>query len=232
MIADHGTPSRHAVALVAVCALLATPGCKGPEPEPIMTVELAFGDTELACAEAGITLVDFVLLGAEGVVRREEAVPCGELEFSFIEDDDYQMEVVGYSEDGVVRFEGSCEGLAFASEDVLHRCVVEVAVGPLAAEIRWDTSQTDQFVPATCWIAGVVRYNLVLRDAADEVVFAQAGVSCDGPDAVVVDFGSVPLGMYELEVVGYSDDEAANWEGTCPLQTGTVGVQICDARDE
>lgn len=221
-----------AVALLVVCSLVTTPGCKRPGPEPVMTVGLVFGDAPLACLEAGITLVDYTLFGAEGVVRREEGVPCADLLFSYIADDDYQLEVHGFDEEGVERFTGRCEGLVFEGEDVLHSCLVETAVAPLSVEVRWDTTQSAQFIPDTCWVAGVVRYNLVLRDAEEVVVDARAGVPCDGPDTVVIDYGSLPLGDYQLEVVGYSDDEVANWEADCAVAPGGGGTYVCDARDE
>lgn len=223
--------ARRALAVLLGMAggLVAMPGCQSPEP--VMTVQFAFGDDELGCVEAGVTVVDYTLFATDGVLLARQGVPCAELPFTYLENDTYELEVHGFDGEGDERFVGRCGGLVFSGDDVVHPCVVDTAVAPLEVEVRWDTTQSAEFLPGTCWTAGVVRYNVVLRDEDDAVVDARAGVLCEGPDTVLLDFGTLQLGTYQLEVTGFSDDDVENWQGLCEVMAGASGMIVCDALD-
>lgn len=210
--------------LLGLAALV--PGCTFET----MTVELGWGTPVATCFEAGVTSMDYTLFDSSGVVRSETNLPCGDLQFSSLAIDNYELDIYGFDRFGNETYAATCTGIFFDGDEITHRCTVPPSGEPLLVEVRWDLSQTASFVPGTCSEAGVYDYDVLLRDSFG-VVSSSTEVRCTN-GTLVLDFGAQPAGNYTLEVTGFADDGMAYWFGDCLVSPSAFGQSRCDARDD
>ncbi|MEZ4324567.1 MAG: hypothetical protein R3B40_05060 [Polyangiales bacterium] len=217
--------------VLALCLLLASaallPGCTFDT----MTVELGWGSSLTTCFEAGVTRMSYTLYDSTGAVRSGNRVSCGDLAFSSLAIDDYQMDIYGYDSSGSEIYAATCTGMYFDGNDITHRCTVPPSGDPLLVEVRWDVSQTATFIPGTCSEAGVFDYDVLLRDSFGTVVSSSVETRCTDTGTLVLDFGIQPPGTYALEITGYADDGFDYWYGDCDVSPRAVGQSRCDAYD-
>lgn len=209
--------------LVALAALV--PGCTFET----MTVQLSWGTANTTCFEAGVTSMDYSLVDSSGVIRTGTNVGCGDLQFSSLAIDNYELDIWGYDALGNEIYAATCTGMFFNGEDITHLCTVPPSGDPLQVAVQWDLSETASFVPGTCSEAGVFDYDVVLRDGAT-VVSSSVEVRCTNGN-LVLDFGSRPSGNYSLEITGYADDGNAYWFGDCTVSPRPSGQSVCNAFD-
>jgi hypothetical protein len=211
--------------LLGIAALV--PGCTFET----MTVELGWGTSLTTCFEAGVTSMDYTLVDSSGVVRSETNLPCGDLQFSSLAIDNYELDIYGFDRFGNETYAATCTGIFFDGEEITHRCTVPPSGDPLLVEVRWDLSELpDDFLAGTCAQAGVRDYDVTLYDGAT-VVSSSVEVLCTN-GTLVLDFGAQPAGNYSLEVTGYADDGNAYWFGDCLVSPSAFGQSRCDARDD
>ncbi|MCA9534533.1 MAG: hypothetical protein KC593_12670 [Myxococcales bacterium] len=215
------------LSLLLACAAL-LPGCTVES----MTVELGWGSALSTCFDAGVTRMDYTLYDSVGIVRSGTNVTCGDLIFSSIAIDNYELDVRGYDRFGSETYAATCTGMYFDGVDITHRCTVPPTGDPLLVEVRWDLSQTASFVAGTCAEAGVFDYDVLLRNSVGTVVSSSVETACVGSGVLVLDFGVQPPGSYSLEVTGYADDGFAYWFGNCGVSPSAFGQSRCDARDD
>lgn len=210
--------------LVAFAALL--PGCT----VETMTVQLGWGTANTTCFEAGVTSMDYVLVDSNGAtVQTGSNLNCGDLQFSSLLIDDYELDIYGFNAAGNETYAATCTGVFFEGQSVTHLCTVPPSGDPLLVAVQWDLSETTSFVPGTCTEAGVFDYDVLLRDGAT-VVSSSVEVRCTNGN-LVLDFGSQPSGSYSLEVTGYADDGNAYWFGNCTVSPSPSGQSVCNAVD-
>jgi len=210
--------------LVGLAALV--PGCTFET----MTIELGWGTPRTTCFEAGVTSMDYTLVDSVGVVQTGTNVGCGDLQFSSLANDTYELDIFGYDRFGNEAYAATCTGIFFNGRDIVHSCTVPPSGDPLLVEVRWDLSQTASFLPGTCSEAGVFDYDIALYDGVTEVS-SSIEVRCTN-GTLVLDFGAQPAGNYTLEVTGYADDGLAYWFGDCLVSPSAFGQSLCDARDD
>lgn len=214
------------LASVLACAAL-LPGCTIES----MTVQLGWGSSLSTCFDAGVTRMDYTLYDSAGVVRRGTNVSCGDLVFSSIAIDNYELDVTGYDITGSPVYAATCTGMFFDGNDITHRCTVPPSGDPLFVAVDWDLSQSPSFVPGTCSEAGVFDYDVLLRNAAGSVISSSVENRCLNGE-LVLDFGIQPPGTYSFEITGYADDGIAYWFGNCSVTPSAFGESVCNAFDD
>jgi hypothetical protein len=211
--------------LLGLAALV--PGCTFET----MTIELGWGTPLTTCFEAGVTSMDYTLVDSTGVVRSETNLPCGDLQFSSLAIDNYELDIYGFDRFGNETYAATCTGIFFNGDDITHRCTVPPSGDPLLVEVRWDLSQLpNDFLPRHMrpgggprlrrhplrWIDG----HLFDRRGALHQRHPGAGLRC-------------PAGG-QLHPRGHRLRRRRNayWFGDCLVSPSAFGQSRCDARDD
>jgi hypothetical protein len=208
------------------CAAL-LPGCTFDT----MTVELGWGSSVATCFDGGVTRMAYTLYDSVGVVRSDTNAPCGDLSFSSLAIDNYELDVYGYDRNGAEVYAATCTGMYYDGNDITHRCTVPPSGDPLLVQVNWDLSEFSNFRSGTCAEAGVYDYDVLLSDSVGNVISSTVETRCVGNSTLVLDFGVQPPGNYSLEVKGYADDGFAYWLGTCSVSPSAFGQSVCNAFD-
>ena len=210
-------------ALLAVVAALS--GCTFETTS--MTVQLDWGSSQSTCYAAGVASMSYTLYDSVGAVSSRNNVPCGDLSFSSLTIDNYDIDVYGYNSSGAEVYAATCTGMYFDGNDITHRCTVPASGDPLRVQLNWDLARGPDFVLGTCAQAGVDDYDVLLSDASGNVISSSVNNPCVGSSTLVLDFGTQPPGTYTLEIDGY-EGNVAYWFGSCSVTPSAFGQRSCD----